>query len=76
MVNIYVSNDSLSEMIRDKGMLPHLERSLDILSPWMVTIDSDSTNRSNSLDSRKTDYLLEKSSILERSMSVVAINRG
>jgi tetratricopeptide (TPR) repeat protein len=76
MVDIYVLNDSLSEMIPDKGMLPHLERSLDILSPWMLTIDSDFTNQSNSLDSRKRDFLLKKSTILEQSMSVVAMNRG
>jgi tetratricopeptide (TPR) repeat protein len=76
MVDIIVRNDSLSEIIRDKEILPHLERSLDILSPWMLTIDSDSTNRSNSLDSKKADYLFQESFILEQYMSSVYRNRG
>jgi tetratricopeptide (TPR) repeat protein len=76
IVDINITNDSLSEMIRDKGMLPHLERSLDILSPWMVIIDSDSKNCFNSLDSKKIDYLLKKSSVIEQYISSVYRNRG
>jgi hypothetical protein len=33
MVDIYAKNSSLSSIIRDKGVFPHLERSLHILSP-------------------------------------------
>jgi tetratricopeptide (TPR) repeat protein len=63
-------------MIRDKGMLPHLERSLDILSPWMLTIDSDFINQSKSLNSNKTNYLLERSIFLDRNAAYLAMNRG
>jgi hypothetical protein len=55
MVDIYATNPSLSTIIRDNKMYPHLERSLHILSPWMVTIDSDATNQSNSLSLEQTN---------------------
>jgi tetratricopeptide (TPR) repeat protein len=76
MVEIYASNSSLSPMIRDKGMFPHIERSLHILSPWMDTIDSDVTNQSNSLNSIETNCLLKLSYSLERKMAIMALNRN
>jgi hypothetical protein len=75
MVDIYVRNDSLSMVTRDKEMLPHLERSLHILSPWMVTIDSDFNDQFDSLNSEMTNHLLKTSSILEQRMSSVYRNR-
>jgi tetratricopeptide (TPR) repeat protein len=75
MVHIYSMNSSLTNIIRDKGMLPHLERSFHILSPWMVTIDSDFTHQSNSLNSEMANNLLEQSIFLERNMSIVTMNR-
>jgi tetratricopeptide (TPR) repeat protein len=74
--NIYATNPSLSTIIRDNKIFPHLERSLHILSPWMVTIDSDATNQSNSLSLEQTNELLEKSSSIEGDMAVVAMNRN
>jgi hypothetical protein len=73
--NIYSTNPLLSVMIRDNKMYPHLERSLHILSPWMVTIGSDATNQSNSLSFEQTNYLLENSSNIEGDMALVAVNR-
>jgi hypothetical protein len=76
MVNIYASNSSLSPMIRYKGMFPHIERLLQILSPWMDTIDSDATNQSSSLNSIETNYLLKLSYVKERDMAILALNRN
>jgi hypothetical protein len=74
MVEIYTSNSSL--MIHDKVVSPHIERSLQILSPWMDTIDSDATNQSNSITSKRLNYLLKKSYTLERNMAILALNRN
>jgi tetratricopeptide (TPR) repeat protein len=73
---IYATNPSLSTMIRDKEMCHHLEKSLHILSPWMDTIDSDATSQSNSITSIERNYLLKQSSILERRVAIVALNRN
>jgi hypothetical protein len=72
MSNVYAKNSSVSALIRYKEMLPHLVRSLNILSPWTVTIDSDS----NSLNSELTDYLLKVSTQAEENMTLAAINRN
>jgi tetratricopeptide (TPR) repeat protein len=63
-------------MIRDKKTYPYLERSLHILSPWMITIDSDATNQSNGLSFEETNYLFEESSNTEGNMAMVAMNRN
>jgi hypothetical protein len=74
MVDLYSTNSSLHSMIRDKEMLPHLEKSLHILGPWMDTIDSDANNQCNSFDSIQSNYLLTKSCTLERNMAILATN--
>jgi tetratricopeptide (TPR) repeat protein len=74
--NIYVTDPLISLMVLDNKTYPYLERSLHILSPWMVTIDSDATNQSNSLSFEQTNYLLGKSSTIEGNMALVAISRN
>jgi hypothetical protein len=74
ITDIYLANDSLSKIIREEEAFPHLEKSLHILSPWIVTVGTDATNQSNSLNSEMTNYLLEQTYSLERDMSIVAMN--
>jgi hypothetical protein len=74
MVETYSMDSSLSTIISYKGMFPHLERSLHILSPWMVTIDTDTNYQSNSLSSKQENHLLETPFQLERRMAVMAMN--
>jgi tetratricopeptide (TPR) repeat protein len=76
LVGIYAKNASLSTMIRDNKMYPHLKRSLHILSPWMVTVDSDATNQSNSLSFGKTNHLLRTSLETERIMALIVMDRN
>jgi hypothetical protein len=58
ILDIYIMNPLLSAIIRENKMFPHLDRSLHILCPWMVTIDSDATNQSNGLSFEQTNELL------------------
>jgi tetratricopeptide (TPR) repeat protein len=76
MTNFYFDNLSLSPIIRDNKMFPHLERSLNILKPWMVVMDSDASNQSNSLNLEEIDYLLNLSYHTERNMALSVINRN
>jgi hypothetical protein len=76
IINIYVANPSLSTIILDNKMFPYLERSLHILSPWMVTIDSDATNHSNGLSFEQTNHLLWLSYTTEGNMAIIAIRRN
>jgi G3E family GTPase len=74
MTDIHVENLSRSSIILCNKMFPHLERSLNILRPWMVAIDSDARN--HGLHFGQTDYLLGMSSQTERSIALVAMNRN
>jgi hypothetical protein len=76
IVEIYASSSSLSPVVRHKGLFPHLERSLQILSPWMDTIDFDATNQSYSITFTKSNYLLKQSCTLEEDMATLAMNRN
>jgi tetratricopeptide (TPR) repeat protein len=76
ITDIYVTNQSLSTIIRHNKAYPSLERSLHILSPWMVTINSDANNQSNGLSLAETNYLLDASSNVEGNMATVTINRS
>jgi tetratricopeptide (TPR) repeat protein len=75
MIQIHLDNLSQSGIIRDNKMFPYLERSLNILRPWMVIMDSDASYQSISLDFEEKEYLLIESSIIERYMASVTMNR-
>jgi hypothetical protein len=59
IINHYASNHSQSRIIFDNKFFPHLERSLNILRPWMVIMDSDASNQSNILNSEEKDFFLD-----------------
>jgi tetratricopeptide (TPR) repeat protein len=74
--NIHLNNLSLSPIIQDNKMFPHLERSLNILKPWMVIMDSDANNQSSRLNLGHIDYLLKLSCQIERKMAWVTMGRN
>jgi tetratricopeptide (TPR) repeat protein len=76
MSNFYVTNLSLTPIVQDNKMFPHLERSLSILKPWMVIVDSDASNQFNSLIFEEKEHLLNVSSDIERDMALVVTNRN
>jgi tetratricopeptide (TPR) repeat protein len=76
MTDFYLKNILHSPIIRDNKMFPHLERSLNILKPWMVMMDSDASNQSKSLNLGQIDHLLKLSNRTEQNMALVTINRN
>jgi hypothetical protein len=76
MTNFYVENLSHSPIILSNKIFPHLERTLNILKPWMVIMDSDASNRSIGLNFEEKNYLLKLSSNIEQNMALVATNRN
>jgi hypothetical protein len=76
IIVIYSMNLLDNHVIRYNKMYPHLERSLHILSSWMVSIDSDAANQSNSLSFEQINHLLRVSIQTERTMAVVIMNRN
>jgi tetratricopeptide (TPR) repeat protein len=76
MMDVIAATYSSVSTIRDEEIFPHLERSLHILSPWMITIDTDDSNQYNSLSFEQVDHSLKMSFNLERKMAILAINRN
>jgi hypothetical protein len=81
---IYKECNKLSRKDRDDGRLPYLIKSLDLLRPWLFTLnlipwlenDSDSTDQIDSLDKDQINYLLEELFSTEHALFLVCINRN
>jgi hypothetical protein len=71
-VNYYEAN-ALLKPIYDSKRLPHLERSLCLLRPYLVHLDSNSNGRT---DFTQVDYALLQLSFTERRMADMAILRN
>jgi hypothetical protein len=54
LADIYAQSNSLSVIGCDHLTFPYLDQSLSILNPWVITLDSDSSNGIDSL--RCIDY--------------------
>jgi hypothetical protein len=73
--NFYGEDNSFSTIIRDDMSFPYLERSLSLLNPWVINLDSDASNGNDSLDEDEINYLLEQSYRTEHNMAVIAMNK-
>jgi hypothetical protein len=72
VTNIYTQNDSSSRLIQDANMLPHLEKSLSLLNPFMATLYSDTSK----LNRVQKNNLLEASYITEKRMAMITMERS
>mmetsp|Transcript_19826 Transcript_19826/g.19154 ORF Transcript_19826/g.19154 Transcript_19826/m.19154 type:complete len:104 (-) Transcript_19826:4-315(-) len=76
ITDFYAEIFSQSLIILNSKVFPHLERLLNILRPWMVAMDSDGSNQSNSLNSRQRVHLLRIPFDTEQSVALVAMSRN
>lgn len=63
-----------SRLIRGDKMFPYLEKSLFLLSPWLVHLEP--SNETNQLDYDQSDYLLHESYCTEQGLSMVMMKRN
>jgi hypothetical protein len=79
LADFYGRNDSLSNVDGDNMAFPYLEQSLSILNPWMINLDSDSSNITGSLSKdqieKQIEKLLHELIYMEQNMSTVTENR-
>jgi hypothetical protein len=71
IIGIYANNQSMSMIVRNKAMLPYMEKVLELLAPWSILIDSDDLIRFISLSIDKVNHLLLLLSGAERSLACV-----
>jgi tetratricopeptide (TPR) repeat protein len=70
-----MQNKSLNNIDRDNMAFPYLERSLSILNPWVINLDSGSSNGIDSLSKDQVNKLLDELIYTEQNMAKVTGNR-
>jgi hypothetical protein len=73
--DLYGQDSSLSTIVQDDMRFPYLERSLSLLNPWVINLDSDASNGIDNLNEDQIIYLVVQLYYTEQSMTAIAINR-
>jgi tetratricopeptide (TPR) repeat protein len=72
----YERNESLSTIDIDNISFPYLEKMLELLRPWSVNFDMDSTDRIDNLDEFQIALLLYIFSEIERQIAMIHMRRN
>jgi hypothetical protein len=75
LVDLYMQDNSLSDLNRDYIRFPYLERSLSLLNPWVTNLDSDTSEGISTLSNEQQDSLLWQLYLTEQNMAVITMNR-
>jgi hypothetical protein len=75
LAELYNQKESLSNIDRNNMAFPYLERSLSILKPWVINLDSGSGNGIDSLSKDQIETLLEELIYTEQNMARVTVDR-
>jgi hypothetical protein len=73
--DLYGQDNSLNIIIRDDMSFPYLERSLSLLKPWVINLDSDASNGMDSLNERQINYFVEQLYYTEHNMAKITMNK-
>jgi tetratricopeptide (TPR) repeat protein len=76
IVDVFYADVSLSSVIRNNKVFPHVEKMISLLSPWYVHLESDSSNENNCLNISQKRNLLNISYFAERKMASLKMERN
>jgi hypothetical protein len=70
-------NNSISCLVRDNNLYPYLERSICLLNPWLVHLDTlSASNRIEmGFNNDKINHLIQQLYLTEKRMALVTMNR-
>jgi tetratricopeptide (TPR) repeat protein len=71
----YGEDNLLSTIVQDDMRFPYLGRSLSLLNPWMINLDSDVSSGIDSLNEDQMNYLVQQLYYTEHSMAAITMNR-
>jgi tetratricopeptide (TPR) repeat protein len=71
LVNVNSTDESLSMIDSNNLRLPYHEKMLDLLTPWSLKLDSNSTSRIDSLDKDQINFVLFSLSTTERNIAII-----
>jgi hypothetical protein len=76
LVASFRQDNSPSKFDRDNARFPYLERLRSLLKPWLIHLELNACNRSDSLDEDQMNTLLHELIIFEQNMAVVTMDRN
>jgi len=75
LANFCDHDNSMSMISRNEMGFPNLERSLNLLNPWLIKLDLDASNRIDSCNDHRMNHILENLAFVEMNMAVVTMTR-
>jgi hypothetical protein len=75
LIQLYKQDNSLSDLNLDNIIVPHLERTLSLLNPWVANLDLDSSEGIITLSKEQQDDLLGQLNSTEQNMAIITMNR-
>jgi hypothetical protein len=76
LTNIYQGDKSLSTIVKNDMKFPYLQRSISLLDPWVINLDSDASNGIDILNEDQINLLVKELYYTEQNMAIIAIARG
>jgi tetratricopeptide (TPR) repeat protein len=74
--DLYLQNNSMGMISRHEMRFPYLERSLSLLDPWLIHLDLDASNRTDSFNDHRMNHILAELSFVEYNMAIVTMYRN
>jgi tetratricopeptide (TPR) repeat protein len=75
LADLYHHDSSMSVMSSYEISFAFLERSFNLLNPWLIQLDLDASNRTDSYNDHRIDNILNKLCSAEQKMANVTMNR-
>lgn len=75
LIEVYKSDKSLNRILNDNLRLPHQEKILDLLKPWSINLNVNSTSQICNLDIDQINHILKMQSNAERNIAFIHTNR-
>jgi tetratricopeptide (TPR) repeat protein len=76
LVDVYSTDKSLSMKDSDNLRFPYVEKMLDLLRPWSLNLDSNSTSQIDKLDKDQINRILYLLSTMEHDIGVICRQRN
>jgi tetratricopeptide (TPR) repeat protein len=76
LVDVYSSSESLSIIDNDNLTFPNVEKMLDLLRPWSLKLDSNSTSQIDNLDKDQINIILDLLSNTELHIGIILRQRN
>jgi tetratricopeptide (TPR) repeat protein len=76
LVDVYLTDESLSVIDSYNFQFPCYEKILDLLRPWSSNLDSNSTSQIDNLDKDQINHILYLLSTMERNIGMILTHRN